>query len=203
MKTSLIALSVLTLALATACDRRDDPENAPTPEASTADTAPLPATEPTAPVDPDAMIPAPPAADDALALGLLAAVNDHEIRAAQQALAKKVSAPVADYARMMEKEHTDNLVATKALGALADTDEVKSMKENATAELAALGKKSGRDYETAYIDSMVKGHTDALALIDGRLLALGSLGPVRDHLTSTRGHVARHLAAAQQLQATP
>ena len=145
----------------------------------------------------------PGATDDSLALGLLAVVNDHEIQAAQQALAKQVSAPVLDYARMMEKEHTDNLVATKALGALADTPEVQAMKEKGASDLAELGQKSGKEYETAYVDAMVKGHTEALALIDGRLLSLASAGPVRDHLTATRGHVAMHLEAAQKLQAKP
>ena len=206
MKASLLAMSLLTLAIATACDRRDDPDNAPTPEAVT-DTASVPATDPTAaaPTDPnlqpDGTVA--PAADDSLALGLLAAVNDHEIKAAQQALSKQVSAPVADYARLMEKEHTDNLVATQALGALADTPEVQAMKEKAASDLAELDKQSGKAYETAYVDAMVKGHTEALALIDGRLLSLSSVGPVRDHLTKTREHVAMHLEAARKLQGAP
>jgi predicted outer membrane protein len=217
MKTSLLALSLLTLAIATSCDRRDDPDNAPTPE-TTADSATLPATDPTAaaPMNPGAdpnaadsnATPAmnadgAPATDDSLALGLLAVVDDHEIQAAQQALSKQVSAPVAAYARMMEKAHTDNLVATKGFGALADTPEVQSMKEKAASDLAELGKQSGKAYETAYVDAMVKGHTDALALIDGRLLSLASTGPVRDHLTKTRGHVAMHLEEARKLQGAP
>lgn len=206
MKASLLATSLLTLSIATACDRRDDPDNAPTPEAVT-DTASIPATDPTAaaPSDPNLQTggTVAPAADDSLALGLLAAVNDHEIKAAQQALSKQVSAPVADYARLMEKEHTDNLVTTQSLGALADTPEVQAMKEKAASDLAELDKQSGKAYETAYVDAMVKGHTEALALIDGRLLTLSSVGPVRDHLTRTREHVAMHLEAARKLQGAP
>ena len=208
MKTSFFALSLLTLAMATACDRREDPDNAPTPDAATADASSIPPSDPTAAapttpdMDPNAATTA-PATDDSLALGLLAAVNDHEIKAAQQALSKQVSAPVAEYARMMEKEHTDNLVATQALGALADTPEVQAMKEKAASDLAELDKLSGKAYETAYVDAMVKGHTEALALIDGRLLSLSSVGPVRDHLTKTREHVAMHLEAAQKLQGAP
>jgi predicted outer membrane protein len=208
MKTSLFAVSLLTLAIATACDRREDPANAPTTDAATTDAAAVPPTDPTAAnpanpnTDPNAAT-ATPAMDDSLALGLLAEVNDHEIKAAQQALSKQVSAPVMEYARMMEKEHTDNLVATKALGALADTPEVQTMKEKGASELAELGKQSGKAYETAYVDAMVKGHTEALALIDGRLLSLSSAGPVRDHLTKTREHVAMHLEAARKLQGAP
>lgn len=204
MKSPLLAASLLTLAMATACDRRDDADNAPTPEAAASATVPTPATDPTAvsATDPNATpTAAAPATDDSLALALLVAVDDHEIQAAQQAASKNVSAPVLDYARLMENSHTDNLVATKALGALANTPEVQAMKEKGASDLAALGNLSGKEYETAYVEAMVKGHTEVLALIDGRLLSLASAGPVRDHLTKTRGHVAMHLEAAQKLQA--
>lgn len=200
MKTSLFAISLLTLAVATACDRRDAPENQPTPEAAASAETTAPPTNPTAPVEGDAAA-AVPATDDSLALGLLAAVNEHEIQAAQQAVSKQVSAPVLEYARMMEKEHGDNLAKTKTLGALAATPEVQTMQEKGKADVAELGKKSGKEYEAAYVDAMVKGHTEALALIDGRLLSLASAGPVRDHLATTRDHVAMHLEAAQKLQA--
>ncbi len=203
MKASLLVLSLLAVAITTSCDRRDDPENAPTPEAAIIDTAPLPATDPTAPIAIEATTPAAPATDDSLALGLLVVVDDNEIKAAQQAIAKKVSTPVMDYARMMEKEHTDNLVATKALGAQADTPEVQALKERGASDLAERGKKSSEEYENAYVDAMVKDHTEVLGLIDGRLLTLASVGPVRDHISKTRDHVAMHLAAAQKLQAMP
>lgn len=206
MKTPLLAFSLLALAMTSACDRRDDPENSPTPEAAIADTAAIPASDPTAPMEANADGTAPaatPANDDALALGLLAAVDDHEIQAAQQAKSKEVSAAVMDYASMMEKQHTDNLVETKSLGALADTPEVQAMKEKGASDLAELGKLSGKEYEAAYVDAMVKGHAEVLALIDGRLLTLASPGPVRDHLTKSRDHVAMHLEAARKLQGTP
>lgn len=207
MKTPLLTFSLLALAITSACDRRDDPDNSPTPEATVADTAAVPASEPEATAteaNADGTAPATaPANDNALALGLLAAVDDHEIQAAQQAKSKKVSAAVMDYANMMEKQHTDNLVETKTLGALADTAEVQAMKEKGASDLAELGKLSGKDYETAYVDAMVKGHTEVLALIDGRLLSLASAGPVRDHLGKTRDAVAMHLEEARKLQGTP
>lgn len=204
MKVSLLALSLLAVVIGTSCDRRDDPENAPTPEAAVTDAAPVPATDPTLPVatkadaSPDAVAP-----DDSLALGLLVAIDDNQIKAAQQAVAMKVSAPVMDYARKMEQEHTDNLVATKALGAQAGTTEVQALRERGATDLAERGGKSGEEYEKAYVDAMVKSHTEELALIDGRLLSLASAGPVRDHISRTRDSVTMHLQAAKQLQATP
>lgn len=200
MKTLPVIGTLLALAIASGCDRRELPENQPTPEPN--------ATTPTTPA-PDAS--APPATpepaaadstkDDSLALGLLAALNEHEITAAQQAQSKNVSAPVLAYAKMMEKEHGDNLAKTKALGSLASTPEVQAMKDKGKSDLDMLGQKSGKEYETAYVDAMVSGHTEALALIDGRLLSLASTGPVKDHLMETRDHVVMHLEEARKLQA--
>ena len=206
MKTSLLALSLLTVALATACDRRDDPENAPTADAATADASALPATDPTAPASAnsgaDGMASVvTPGSDDALALGLLSVVDDQEIQAAQQAIAKPVTGAVLEYARMMEKQHTDNLIQTKALGPVGDSPEVQAMKEQGASELAELGTQVGKEYEAAYLAAMISDHTQALALIDGRLLSLASSGAVRDHLNRTREHVAKHLEDAQKLQA--
>ena len=203
MKTLFVIGTLLALATS-GCDRRELPENQPTPEAS-GETAAAPETSapPAAPEEssPEASSATSSATDDSLALGLLAAVNEHEIAAAQQAKDKKVSAPVLAYAQMMEKEHGENLAKTKSLGSLASTPEVQAMKDEGKRDLDTLGQKSGKDYETAYIDAMVSGHTEALALIDGRLLSLASVGPVKDHLTETRGHVARHLEEARKLQA--
>lgn len=197
MKTPSIIGSLFMLALAGGCDRRDVPDNQPTPEPSAAAPAATPASEP-----PATQTPAPDTAtDDSLALGLLAAVNEHEIAAAQQAESKKVSAPVLAYAQMMIKQHGENLAQTKALGTLASTPEVQAMKDKGKSDLDALGQKNGKEYEAAYIDAMVDGHTEALGLIDGRLLSLASVGPVKDHLVATRGHVVTHLEEAKKLQA--
>lgn len=205
MKTSLLLAGALTIVVLGACDRREASENQPTPEPATPATdAGAAGSTPPADVPDGTGTPSDPAAlsaDDSLALGLLGAVNEHEIAAARQAKEKKVSAPVLEYAEMMETEHGANQTKTKSLGTLADTDEVKAMKEKGAAELATLGEKSGKEYETAYIEAMVKGHTEALTLIDTRLLTLASAEPVKQHLTETRGHVAKHLEAAQKLQA--
>jgi predicted outer membrane protein len=197
MKTLPIIGSLLVLVIAGGCDRREVPENQPIPEPTAASAAAgiseaPPATEAPTPAG---------ATDDSLALGLLAAVNEHEIAAGQQAESKKVSPPVLAYAQMMIKQHGENLAQTKALGTLASTPEVQAMKDKGKSDLDALGQKNGKDYEAAYIDAMVDGHTEALGLIDGRLLSLASVGPVKDHLIATRGHVVTHLEEARKLQA--
>ena len=200
MRTLPVIGILLALAIASGCDRRELPENQPTPEPNAA-TPTTPAPDTSAPP----VTPEPAAADsttdDSLALGLLAALNEHEITAAQQAQSKNVSAPVLAYAKMMEKQHGDNLAKTKTLGSLASTPEVQAMKDKGKSDLDMLGQKNGKEYETAYVDAMVSGHTDALALIDGRLLSLASTGPVKDHLMETRDRVVMHLEEARKLQA--
>ena len=207
MKIPLVAMSLLTLALATAC-KGNDPADTPAEAAARAEAAPpATATEPAAstaapPATPAAAVTATstPAVKDALVLGLLSVVDDHEIRAAQQAYEKKVTGAVLDYAKLMEKEHGDNLAQTKALGPVSDAPEVQALRDKGASELSELGTKSGKEYEAAYIDAMVKGHTEVLELFDSRLLLLGSPGAIRNHLGTSREHVAMHLAEAQKLQ---
>lgn len=198
MKTPSVIGSLLMLAIIGGCDRREALENQPVPESGTTTPAAAGASEPPAVTE----APAPDSAtDDSLALGLLAAVNEHEIAAARQAESKQVSAPVLAYAQMMIKQHGENLAQTKALGTLASTPEVQATKDKGKSDLEALGQKNGKDYEAAYIDAMVDGHAEALGLIDGRLLSLASVGPVKDHLLATRDHIVTHLEEAKQLQA--
>jgi putative membrane protein len=200
MKTLPVIGTLLALAIASGCDRREIPENQPTPEPSGGSPTAPAADAPEPPATPETPV-ADGTKDDSLALGLLATINEHEISAAQQAASKKVSAPVLAYAKMMEKQHGDNLAKTKTLGSLASTPEVQAMKDKGKSDLDTLAQKNGKEYETAYVDAMVSGHTEALALIDGRLLSLASTGPVKDHLMETRDHVVMHLEEAKKLQA--
>lgn len=193
------ALCLALIAGISACDRRADPENQPTPDPTTTTTpsAVTPADSSTPPAD--AAMNA-PAANDALVLGLLGAVNEHEIAAAQQAEGKNVSAPVLTYATMMETEHSENQSKTVSLGTLANTDEVQAKNSKGEQELAELDTKAGAEYEAAYVDAMVKGHTEVLSLIDTKLIPLASSEAVKQHMQDTRDDVAMHLAKAQELQ---
>jgi hypothetical protein len=47
---------------------------------------------------------------------------------------------------------------------------------------------------------MIEGHTEVLDMIDNQLLKRAAHEAVKAHLTDTRGSVARHLAAAKQVQ---
>jgi putative membrane protein len=147
-----------------------------------------------------------PAPSETVAIAHLMAVNDHEIQAADLAATKGVSAAVADYAAMLKKEHSENQTKAQALPSAPGNGEdvsgdVTAQKEKAAAERDALAAKSGDDFEAAYLDAMVTGHAEALALIDAQLLPAAKTEAVKSHFTTTREHVAMHLEKAKELQA--
>ncbi len=143
---------------------------------------------------------------DAEILGLVGAVNDNEIVAAMEAAKKKLSQPVADYAKMLHMDHGMNLEKTLMLGQKInvtpmETAEVDKLRVKGAGELAMLVPLDGDKLAAAYLAAMIKGHTEVLAMIDNQLLKRASHDAVKAHLTETRGSVAKHLAAAKQLQA--
>lgn len=213
----LAAAVVLVLGLV-ACDRRDVEDDATvtpaeptaTREAGTppADAdrdvdAPI-ATNAPEPPDAAAEMPAGSAATtQADALAMLMTVDEHEIAAADQALGKNVTGAVRDFAQMMKTDHGKNLTDTTKLGGAASTaPAVKTLKDKGDADLRALDAQSGKAYEKAYIEAMVKGHTDALAMIDNTLLPAATDANIRQHFTTTRAAVARHLEKAKEVQGT-
>ncbi len=135
------------------------------------------------------------------ALGVLNAINDHEIAAGRQALDKKVKGKVADYARMMIDEHGKNREQTLALKPDADSADAQAQKRKGEAELRELGGKQGQEYERAYVQAMISGHTEALSALDQKLLPAVTSDPAKAHLKRTREHVAHHLELAKALQA--
>lgn len=138
--------------------------------------------------------------DEAAALGVLNAINEHEIAASEQALAKNVSGEVADYARMMVEQHTENRTRTTALGANADAAPAQAKRQQGEQQLSTLDQQQGDAYSRAYVDAMVKGHSDALAMLDDKLIPAAQREEVRQHLATTREHVATHLEKARALQ---
>lgn len=190
------ALLALAIAGLTACgndDRNADMDPAVTD--TTADTAAQPgATDPAFGHNNTAN------PDESAALGVLNAINEHEIATSEQALAKGVTGPVADYARMMIDQHGQNRTQTSALGADADAQDAQAQRQQAEQERSTLDQLEGEAYSKAYVDAMVKGHGDALTALDQKLIPAAEREEVRQHLTTTREHVAQHLEQARALQ---
>lgn len=208
MRHSLLVLSIAAaLAVAGCKPNKDTDVPAPSAETPAASAEPTPvggtATPTTLPVGEASPAPegaARASSGDDIALGLLGAVDKNEIAAAKQAQEKQVTGAVLEYAKMMEKEHAENLEKTKALGTLAETPDVKQLQGKGEQELATLGQKSGKDYAAAYIDAMIAGHKDALSLIDTQMMAAASTEPVKQHLAETKTHVEQHLAKAEEIK---
>ena len=120
---------------------------------------------------------------------------------------EKVTGAVREYADMLHREHGANLEAGKALstgaGAIQPEQnaDVTAMREKGKSELATLDQKSGKDYETAYVEAMVKGHTEALSMLEDRLIPAAQDERLRTFLNNTRDHVAMHLERGKELQA--
>lgn len=139
-------------------------------------------------------------ADERSALGVLNAINDLEIAAGRQAQEKKVTGDIADYAQLMIDEHTLNKEQTNALNPDANSAEAKVQAAKGLALLRQMAAKNGNAYQRAYVDAMIDGHTEALAMLDEKLIPRAAGPQANAHLQRTREHVARHLTLARALR---
>jgi len=150
--------------------------------------------------------PKPTKADgDAEILSILLAVDTNEVVAAMQAGKKKLSPPIAEYAKMLHTEHGKHAGDTMKLAQKIDvtpmdTEKVNALRVKGAGELAGLVPLDDAKFGAAYLDAMVKGHTEVLAMIDGELLKTAEPEALKKHLTETRAHIAHHLDDARKLQ---
>jgi len=145
-------------------------------------------------------------AGDAEVLGFIGAVDDNEILAAAEAAKEKLNPQIASYALMLHKAHGQHLVDTMKLGVKigvtpADTEAVDKLRVKGAGELAALVPLDGDEFGRAYIDAMVKGHTEVVSMIDSQLMKNARNADLQQHLKATRDAVATHLEEAKRLQA--
>ena len=141
---------------------------------------------------------------DAAILSQLVTVDQNEIKMARAAEHKKVSAATMNYARMLHDQHQKNLSETQKLAhslslSPRQTSETEEMRKKGATELAQLQPMNGLEFERAFLDAMVKGHEEALEMLD-QGIASAQNEKVKAHLQSTRDAVATHLSEAKQLQ---
>lgn len=142
---------------------------------------------------------------DGQILGVVNAVDEHEIDAANKAMKKKLSTEVGAFAKMLKEQHTMNKETTKKLAKAqklkaASSPVADSLRAKGKASEKAMAGKSGAEYEKAYVDAMVDGHTEVLAILDTQLIPAASSEAVKSHLTEFRGHVSAHLEQGKRLQ---
>lgn len=133
-------------------------------------------------------------------------LNKNEIAAGNLALKKSSNKEVKNFAAFMVKEHGDNLKKTEMLSHKlgvnpASNSTATNLKHKGKKELAHLKTLHGTSFDKAYMDAMVKGHEDALNLINN-LISQASNPLVKKHLEATKVHVEHHLQKAQAIQKT-
>ena len=142
---------------------------------------------------------------DAEILATVVAVDLNEVLAAMQAGTKKIGQPVLDYAKSIHEGHGMNMEKGLKLGGQigltpAITPAVNELQVKGAGALASIVPLDGNEFEKAYLEMMVKGHTDVLGMIDGKLLQGAQNPELKKHLTESRASVAAHLEKAKSLQ---
>jgi putative membrane protein len=147
----------------------------------------------------------PPAASSpAEALALVAAVDQHEIRLAQQARSKNVTGPVLEYATMMDTQHTPHLQKTRAMldaagGAPANSPALQHLMMMDQQTQQRLGALEGEAYARAYMEHMVMSHRMGIAMLDASM-GVATDAAMREFMQMTRQTMQMHLDRAQQIQ---
>ncbi|MDQ3364743.1 MAG: DUF4142 domain-containing protein [Myxococcota bacterium] len=141
---------------------------------------------------------------DAEILAMLITHDQDEVRAAMIAREKKVSQPVMAFADMLHQHHGKNVLDTTQLGQKlgvrpVKTKAVEQLHEKDASGLAKVVALDGQAFERAFLDHMVKGHTDAIQLVDQQIQAAQNEA-LKTHLTRTRQQLVKHLDEARRLQ---
>jgi putative membrane protein len=169
--------------------------------------ADMPAASASASASASAMSPAmtPPAASSlAEALALVAAVDQHEIKLAQQARSKNVTGHVLEYATMMDTQHTPHLQKTRAMldaagGAPASSTGLQQLMTMDQQTQQRLGALEGEAYARAYMEHMVMSHRMGIAMLDASM-GVATDPAMREFMQMTRQTMQMHLDRAQQIQ---
>lgn len=139
------------------------------------------------------------------ALAEVIAIDKFEINAANIALKESLSPKVKQYAEHLKKDHKKNLQDMLNLSKQVDIKPVGSVKLNA---LQKSGDKTlkqlksihnPREFEKTYLNQMVKGHGEAIQLLDKAISKVKS-SAVKQALESTRQTVEEHLKIGKSLQ---
>lgn len=142
---------------------------------------------------------------DAESLAYLMVIDKSEVAAAKVALKKDVDSKTKDFAKHMVKAHSGHLKDTIALSHKLHikpekSEAVESLKEKNKDGLADLKNMKGKEFEVAYANAMVKGHTDALNLLNDKLIPQASNPAIKQYLEATSKVVQEHLDMAKALQ---
>lgn len=199
-----LATTTLAAALAmTACGDNETVETTavpPTVDPAAATAIDSAMTTGTAPGGMNAMGDVNPTPQERELLGVLMVVNEHQVNAANQAMAKNVTGEVADYARRMIEEHTGNREMTARMNPDTNAAMAVERRQQGEAHLSKLDGMQGDEYSRAFVEGMIKDHQQALEMLDNQAIPAATTPEVQEHLRQTREAIAAHLEQAQELQ---
>jgi putative membrane protein len=144
------------------------------------------------------------ARSDAQLAAVLQAVNQGEIQQGQAAATRASAVAVKRFASHMVAAHRTMLghqtaILSRAQITPSDNAVSNQLKSDAHAQLASLQAMRGREFDRAYVDAQVSGHSQALELLD-RIIPNLRNSELKNDVESARPRVEEHLREAERLQ---
>jgi putative membrane protein len=137
-------------------------------------------------------------------ISVLDTIDVSEIEAAQLAKQKASSPAVRKLADRLVDEHTEEMQKTLQLAKRMKIQPEKpqlasSMESTHRETMEELRKKSGPDFDRAYLDYQVTMHEQAVKLVEDTANSVDDTR-LKQHLKQTRPELVGHLSAARELQ---
>jgi putative membrane protein len=137
--------------------------------------------------------------------GIVVTANQIDVDAGKLAKSRSKNKEVQQFAQQMITDHT---AVNKQAAALAkklgvkpeDSDTSKSLKKEASQNMANLKKLKGAKFDKAYVDHEVAYHQEVLGAIDKVLIPSAQNAELKGLIEKVRPAIAAHLEHAQHLQ---
>jgi putative membrane protein len=142
-------------------------------------------------------IPASVSKDDAQFVVNTANAGMTEIQAGQLAEQQGMAKDVKAYGAMMVKDHTAAADKLKAIAASKNITLPPSLSPEAANDITDLQKKTGKDFDKAYIDKMIDDHKKVISSFESESKN-GSDADIRSFADSTLHTLRHHLDAAEK-----
>ena len=139
--------------------------------------------------------------DEAAALKRLAQTNVNEIAAGKVGAEKAQSPDVKRFAQKMVDDHGKMAQELKSLGQSKGVPIAESTGMTDMAKIKLLERKSGAEFDQAFMDHMVKEHELTLKDVEGTS-AKAKDAEFKAALQKALPHIKQHLAEAKRLQAS-
>ena len=139
--------------------------------------------------------------------GIVVTANQIDVDAGKLAKARSRNKEVQQFAQQMITDHTavnkQAAALVKKLGVKPqDSDTAKSLKKEASANLAGLKKLKGASFDRAYVDHEVAYHEEVLGAIDKVLIPSAQNAELKGLIEKVRPAIDAHLQHARHLQET-